>query len=110
MASLAGRNGGIENGLAYTATKAGVIGITRGMATRLAKYSVNCNAVCPGTTETAILSSFTGEKIDKLKAMIPLGRLGSVEDVANAVCFLCSKEAEFITGVALDVNGGMYIG
>ncbi len=110
MASLAGRNGGIANGLAYSATKAGVIGLTRGLATRLAKYSVNANAVCPGTTDTAILSSFTAEKIEELKGKIPLGRLASVDDIANAVCFLCSEEASFITGVTLDVNGGMYIG
>ena len=110
MGSLAGRNGGIANGLGYSATKSGVIGLTRGLATRLAKYNINANAVCPGTTETAILKSFTEEKKAELKTKIPMGRLGSVEDVAAAVCFLCSDEAKFITGVALDVNGGMYIG
>ncbi len=110
MSSLAGRNGGFANGLAYSATKAGVIGLTKGLAARLAKYGVNVNAICPGTTRTGILNSFTQEKINELEGRIPLGRLGSVEDVANAVCFLCSKEASFITGVTLDVNGGMYIG
>ncbi len=110
MASLAGRNGGIANGLAYSATKAGVIGLTRGLATRLAKDQVTANAVSPGTTETAILKSFTEEKIAELKTKVPLGRLGSVDDVANAVCFLASDAASFITGAVLDVNGGMYIG
>lgn len=110
MSSLAGRNGGFANGLAYSATKAGVIGLSRGLATRLAKYGINVNAICPGTTRTDILREFTDEKIRELEGKIPLGRLGSIEDIANAVCFLCSEEASFITGVSLDVNGGMYIG
>jgi NAD(P)-dependent dehydrogenase (short-subunit alcohol dehydrogenase family) len=110
MSSLAGRNGGFANGLAYSATKAGVIGLTKGLATRLAKYNINVNAICPGTTRTDILREFTDEKIHELEGKIPLGRLGSVEDIANAVSFLCAEEASFITGVSLDVNGGMYIG
>ena len=110
MSSLAGRNGGFANGLAYSATKAGVIGLSKGLATRLAKYNINVNAICPGTTRTDILREFTDEKIHELEGKIPLGRLGSIEDIANAVCFLCSEEASFITGVSLDVNGGMYIG
>lgn len=110
MSSLAGRNGGFANGLAYSATKAGVIGLSKGLATRLAKYNINVNAICPGTTRTDILRGFSDEKIHELEGKIPLGRLGSVEDIANAVCFLCSEEASFITGVSLDVNGGMYIG
>jgi NAD(P)-dependent dehydrogenase (short-subunit alcohol dehydrogenase family) len=110
MSSLAGRNGGFANGIAYSATKAGVIGLSKGLATRLAKFSINVNAICPGTTRTNILSSFSEEKIQELETKIPIGRLGSIDDVANAVCFLCSSEASFITGVTLDVNGGMYIG
>jgi 3-oxoacyl-[acyl-carrier protein] reductase len=110
IASLAGRNGGFENGLAYSATKAGVIGLSRGMATRLAKYDINVNAVCPGTTRTDILKAFSDEKIAELESRIPLGRLGRVEDIASVVCFLCSDEASFITGATIDVNGGMYIG
>lgn len=110
MSSLAGRNGGFANGLAYSATKAGVIGLSKGLAMRLAKYNINVNAICPGTTRTDILREFSDEKIHELEGKIPLGRLGSVEDIANAVCFLCSEEASFITGVTLDVNGGMYIG
>jgi 3-oxoacyl-[acyl-carrier protein] reductase len=110
MSSLAGRNGGFANGLAYSATKAGIIGLTKGLATRLAGFSVNVNAICPGTTRTDILKSFSDDKIHELEGKIPLGRLGSVDDIANAVCFLCADEASFITGVSLDVNGGMYIG
>ena len=110
MSSLAGRSGGIANGIAYSATKAGVIGLTKGMATRLAPWSINVNCVCPGTTRTDILKTFTDEKIKELETKIPLGRLGSAEDIANVVCFLCSDEAGFMTGATVDVNGGMYIG
>lgn len=110
MSSLAGRNGGFANGLVYSATKAGIIGLSKGLATRLAKYHINVNSICPGTTRTNILESFTNEKVQELEEKIPLGRLGSIEDIANAVCFLCSEEASFITGITLDVNGGMYIG
>ena len=110
ISSLAGRNGGIANGIAYSATKAGVIGMSRGLATRLARYGITVNTIAPGTTQTPILEKISQEKIAAIVETIPLGRLGKVEDVANAVCFLCSDEAEFITGVTLDVNGGMYIG
>lgn len=110
MASLAGRNGGFANGLAYSATKAGIIGLTKGLATRLAAWNINVNAVAPGTTATDIIKQFTPEKIKELESKIPMGRLGEVDDIANAVCFLCSDEAGFITAATLDVNGGMYIG
>ena len=110
ISSLAGRNGGFTNGVAYSATKAGVIGLSRGLATRLAKYNINVNTVCPGTTRTNILDHLTPEKIKDLEMKIPLGRLGEVEDTANMVRYLCSDEASFITGATIDVNGGMYIG
>ena len=110
ISSMAGRNGGFANGLAYSATKAGVIGLSKGLATRLAKFKINVNAICPGTTRTAILDSFTEEKIHELEGLIPIGRLGKVDDIASLVCYLCSDEAEFITGATIDINGGMYIG
>lgn len=110
MASLAGRNGGFANGLAYSATKAGIIGMTKGLATRLAQWNINANSVCPGTTATDIIKQFTPDKIKELESKIPLGRLGTVEEIANSVCFLCSDEASFVTGVSMDANGGMYIG
>ena len=110
VSSMAGRNGGFANGLAYSATKAGVIGLSKGLATRLAKYNININAVCPGPTNTTILSSFSDEKIRELEGKIPLGRIGGTEDIANLISFLCSDESSFITGTAIDINGGMYIG
>jgi NAD(P)-dependent dehydrogenase (short-subunit alcohol dehydrogenase family) len=110
MASLAGRMGGIANGLGYTASKAALIGITYGLATRLAKYNVTVNAVAPGTTETDILKAFTAEKIQSLRDSVPLKRLGLPQDIANAVVFLSSSKASWITGAILDVNGGMFVG
>jgi len=110
ISSLAGRSGGIANGLAYSASKAGVLGLTKGLATRLAKYGITANAICPGTTRTSILSSFTEEKIHELEGKIPLGRLGEAADTAGLVYYLCTDEAAFITGATIDINGGMYIG
>jgi len=108
VTSLAGRNGGFVNGLAYTASKAGVVGLTKGFASRLAPLGVRVNAVAPGTTETDILKDISDEKMAGLLTKIPAGRLGRPEEIAAAVVFLCSDEADFITGAVLDINGGMY--
>ncbi len=110
MSSLAGRMGGIANGLGYSASKAGIIGLTYGLAQRLARFNINVNAIAPGTTETDILKAFTPEKIRQLKDSVPLKRLGKPKDIAAAAVFLASEQAGFITGVVLDVNGGMFIG
>lgn len=110
LSSLAGRNGGIANGLGYSATKAGIIGLTRGFAARLAKYGINVNAIAPGSTDTGILDTLPQEKIDELVSKIPLGRFGKTEEIAGVAVFLCSDEASFMTGAIVDVNGGMYFG
>ena len=110
LSSLAGRNGGIANGLGYSATKAGIIGLTRGFASRLAKDGINVNAIAPGSTDTGILDTLSPQKIKELTAKIPLGRFGKTEEIAQAAVFLCSDAASFITGAVLDVNGGMYFG
>jgi NAD(P)-dependent dehydrogenase (short-subunit alcohol dehydrogenase family) len=110
ISSLAGRMGGYANGLGYTASKAGIIGLTYGFANRLAKYNICVNAIAPGTTKTDILNGIPKEKLDELQASIPLGRFGMPEDVANAAVFLTSAQAGFITGAVLDVNGGMFAG
>lgn len=110
LSSLAGRNGGIANGLGYSATKAGIIGLTRGFASRLAADSINVNAIAPGSTDTGILDSLSPEKTAALVAKIPLGRFGKTEEIANSIVFMVSDEASFITGAVLDVNGGMYFG
>lgn len=110
ISSLAGRMGGYSTGLAYSASKGGVIAMTMGMARQLAPDRITVNCVCPGTAETDIIKAWTPDAVEALKAKIPLGRLGKGSDVAAAVAFFASDAAEFITGVSLDVNGGMYTG
>jgi NAD(P)-dependent dehydrogenase (short-subunit alcohol dehydrogenase family) len=110
VSSLAGRMGGYANGLAYTASKAALIGLTYGLARRVAADNVTVNAVAPGTTETDILKALDPERVAQLRQSIPLKRLGRPEDIASAVVFLASPKANFITGAVLDVNGGMFMG
>jgi len=110
MSSLAGRMGGYANGLGYSATKAGIIGLSRGMAQRLATYQITVNCIAPGTTESGILSQIPEQKLAELRKMIPLGRFGKTMDIASLVLFLASDMASFITGSTIDINGGMYMG
>ena len=110
MSSMAGRNGGLKTGLAYSASKGGVIAMSRGMARQLAGEGITVNAVCPGTTESDIILAWPPETIEALKKSIPMGRLGLPSDIAAVVCFFASDEAGFVTGTAFDVNGGMFIG
>lgn len=107
--SLAGRMGGFETCLAYSASKGGINALTMGFARQLAPFGITVNAICPGTTETPITKAFTDEAMQRLLTRIPLGRLGKPEDMANAAAFLASDDAAFITGHMLDVNGGMYM-
>jgi 3-oxoacyl-[acyl-carrier protein] reductase len=94
----------------YAASKAGLIGLTMAIAREVGSRSITCNAVAPGFIETAMTSGFSEEfKQNALKA-IPLGRVGTPEDVANAVAFLASDEASYITGHVLSINGGMLMG
>lgn len=110
MSSLAGRMGGYGNGVGYAATKAGIIGLSMSMARRVAPFNITVNAIAPGTTESEILKNFTPERIEELKKMVPLGRLGKPEDIAALCAFLATEQAGFITGAVIDINGGMFMG
>lgn len=90
----------------YTAAKAGVIGFTRGLARQLAPFSVNVNSVAPGPTKTAAMASFSESQLERISASVAMGRLGRPDEIADAVCFLASERASFITGQTLLVNGG----
>jgi 3-oxoacyl-[acyl-carrier protein] reductase len=91
----------------YAASKAGLLGLTKSVAKELASRHITVNAVAPGFIETAMTQGL-GEKVrEGLAAQIPLGRLGSPEDVAQAVAFLCSEDAAYVTGQVLPVDGGM---
>ena len=94
---------------AYAASKAGLIGLTKSVARELASRNIRCNAVSPGFIETD-MTHVLGEDLKKnLLGQVPLGRLGRSEDVAQAVLFLASDAAAYVTGETLKVNGGMYM-
>ncbi|HTO76657.1 MAG TPA: 3-oxoacyl-[acyl-carrier-protein] reductase [Thermoanaerobaculia bacterium] len=91
----------------YAASKAGLIGLTKSVARELASRNVTCNAVAPGFIETEMTRKMTPQAREALAGQIPAGRLGSPEDVANAVAFLASEAASYITGHVLTVSGGL---
>jgi 3-oxoacyl-[acyl-carrier protein] reductase len=94
----------------YSASKAGMIGLTMAIARELGSRNITCNAVAPGFIETAMTEVLDDQFKQSAVKQIPLGRLGSVDDVANAVAFLASDEASYITGHVLSVNGGLLMG
>lgn len=93
----------------YAAAKAGVAGMTRALARELGSRNITVNCVAPGFIDTDMTRALSDEQHTALKAQIPLGRLGQPEDIANAVAFLASPQAGYITGVELHVNGGMFM-
>src|SRR3989454_3636501 len=94
----------------YAASKAGLIGLTMAIAREVASRNITCNAVAPGFIETAMTTGFSDEFKQNAVKLIPVGRVGTAEDVASAVVFLASEEASYITGHVLNVNGGMLMG
>lgn len=116
IASMAGRGRSVLGGAPYAAAKAGVIGLTRHISLDLGRYAITINAVAPGTVlsgervEEYWNNRKTEEERQAFLAANPLGRLGTVEDIAGAVIFLSGSEASYITGAVLDVNGGSWVG
>jgi 2-hydroxycyclohexanecarboxyl-CoA dehydrogenase len=109
LASDAGRVGSSGEAV-YAAAKGGIIAFTKTIAREMARYQVTANCVCPGPTDTALLASAFGDNPklrESLARAIPLRRLGSPADLANAVAFLASDEAAFITGQTVSVSGGL---
>ena len=94
----------------YAASKAGLIGLTMAIARELGSRNITCNAVAPGFIETAMTEALGDEFKQNAAKQIPLGRVGSADDVASAVAFLASDEASYITGHVLNVNGGLLMG
>jgi 3-oxoacyl-[acyl-carrier protein] reductase len=94
----------------YAASKAGLIGLTMAMAREVASRNITCNAVAPGFIETSMTAALSEEFKQSAVKNIPLGRVGSPEEVASAVRFLASDEASYITGHVLNVNGGLLMG
>jgi 3-oxoacyl-[acyl-carrier protein] reductase len=94
----------------YVASKAGLIGLTRAIAVEVASRNITVNAVAPGFIVTPMTDVLSQEIKDKMKSLIPLGRMGADRDIAAAIVFLASDEAGYITGQVLDVNGGLHMG
>lgn len=90
----------------YAAAKSGVLGFTRALARELGPFKINVNAVCPGPTNTRAMQRIPKDAYDRARNAIPMGELSEPEDIANAVVFLSSDKARFITGQTLMVNGG----
>lgn len=107
VSSIAGRNKSIVSGVHYTASKAGIIGLTRQLAHEVSKDNILVNCVCPSQTMTDMLKkSMTKKQIDELSKKIPIGRIASMREQAYPILFLCSSAASYITGSIIDVNGG----
>lgn len=108
IASIAGRAHGLADRAAYVASKCGLIGLTREAARELATYNIRVNAVCPGVIETEMTTALRQDPAMMARWLreIPQGRLGSSEDVVPLVLFLCSSQAAYITGQAINVDGG----
>jgi 3-oxoacyl-[acyl-carrier protein] reductase len=93
----------------YAAAKAGMVGFSKSLAREVGSRNITVNCVAPGFIETDMTRSLAPEQVKKLVENVPLGRLGRVEDIAQAVVFLCGPHAGYITGATLHVNGGMYM-
>ncbi len=108
IASIAGRAHGLRDRSAYVASKTGLIGLTREAARELAAYNIRVNAVCPGVIETEMTAALRAdaETMARWLADIPQARLGTVDDVVSMVLFLCSPAAGYVTGQAINVDGG----
>ncbi len=108
ISSVVGRMGNFGQAN-YTASKAGMIGLTKALAKEFAGKGVTVNAIAPGFIETDMVKGVPDDVMDKILSKIPLGRLGKASEVAGTVAFLASQEGDYITGQVIDINGGLYI-
>lgn len=110
LASLAGQNGGTASGAHYAASKGGILTLTKIFARELSKAGVTVNAIAPGPMDSPMVHALVPEeKMAGLLAMIPVGKLGEAEFVAQTVALLASPQASFVTGATWDINGGLFM-
>jgi NAD(P)-dependent dehydrogenase (short-subunit alcohol dehydrogenase family) len=110
VASLAGRNFSPLQGCHYSASKAGLLGLTRHLAHELGPRRIRVNAVCPGPILTEMLTRSTStEQIAELAVQVPIGRAGTPDDIAGVIAFLASDDAAYVNGASLDANGGIFM-
>ena len=105
IASIAGKEGN-PNAAAYSASKAGVIALTKALGKELAATSIRVNCVAPAAVRTPLFAQMTEAQIDYMLSKIPLGRFGEIDEIASMVCWLASRECSFSTGAVFDVSGG----
>ena len=105
IASIAGKEGN-PNAAAYSASKAGVIGLTKSLGKELAKTEIRVNCVTPAAVRTPIFEQMTKEQVEWMLSKIPIGRFGGIDEVSSLVCWLASEECSFSTGAVFDVSGG----
>src|SRR3984885_4957006 len=105
IASIAGKEGN-PNAAAYSASKAGVIGLTKSLGKELAASAIRVNCVTPAAVRTPIFDQMTQQQIDWMLSKIPIGRFGEIDEVSSLVCWLASEECSFSTGAVFDVSGG----
>jgi acetoacetyl-CoA reductase len=106
ISSIVGQKGNFGQAN-YAASKAGLLGLTKSLALENAVKGITVNAVCPGFIETDMVSAIPDQVKDKIQAEIPMKRFGTAKEVAQAVKFLISKDAAYITGQELNINGGL---
>jgi len=111
ISSITSQRGSISGDICYTVAKAGVNGLTKALFRQMAEYNILINTVSPGTIETpGTLAVLPNQKIiNEYLKKIPIGRMGTAEETAELICFLCSERASYITGQLISVNGGAYV-
>lgn len=108
VSSIVGLMGNVSQA-AYAASKAGMIGFSKSVAKELASRNVRSNVICPGFIQTDMTDALTEKAKEEYSKLIPLGRMGSTDEIANLTCFLLSKASSYITGEVIKIDGGMYI-
>lgn len=110
LSSVSGkRGGGVFGGAHYSASKAAVLGFSKNLAREVSQYGITTNSVCPGLINTDIWKSLPEEQAKGIIANIPMGRPGETVEVADTIVFLASREASYITGEEIDINGGQHM-
>ncbi|MGE0799693.1 MAG: SDR family NAD(P)-dependent oxidoreductase [Lautropia sp.] len=109
VSSVAGQNGGRVAGIAYAASKAGMIGLTRSLSNHCAPLGIRVNCIAPADIETPMTADWSPQIRERLTGLTPMGRFGEVDEVAAATVFLLGSSASYITGQTLNVNGGLYM-
>lgn len=110
LASLAGQNGGTATGAHYAASKGGILTLTKVFARDLAPFGVTANAIAPGPLDTPMVhQTIPADRMEQFKAYVPVGALGDPAFVGSLAARLCGRDAGFITGATIDINGGLYM-